>query len=146
MGAAIAGMHYTGMVAAHFHISNDVVNDTQMQMETGTLAYIIAIATFLLLGFTLFGVFINKRLSQKDSVIQENESWYRSLYKNNEYGMISIDTSGKIMNMNPAITRIGGFREEDYINQPISTISSILAEEVRDQTEAWYDQSFERMP
>ncbi|WP_338075925.1 diguanylate cyclase domain-containing protein [Brevibacillus invocatus] len=33
-----------------------------------------------------------------------------------------------------------------YINQPISTISSILAEEVRDQTEAWYDQSFERMP
>lgn len=146
MGAAIAGMHYTGMIAAQFHFSHDIVNDSQMQLETGTLAYIIAVATFLLLGFTLFGVFINKRFSHKDSVIQENESWYRSLYKNNEYGIISIDTSGKIMNMNPAITKIGGFRAEDYINQPISTIRSILAEEVRDPTKTWYDQSFELMP
>lgn len=142
MGAAIAGMHYTGMVAAHFHTSPHMMDNQEMQMGTDTLAYIIVIATFFLLGLTLFGVFINKRLSQKDLRIEENESWYHSLYENNEYGIISINTSGLILNMNPAILKMGGLRAEDFFQQHISKISTILAEDVRENTADWYNQSF----
>jgi len=146
MGAAIAGMHYTGMVAAHFHISPDAIDDQAMQMGTDALAYIIVVATFLLLGLTLFGVFINKRFTQKDSMLQENESWYQSLYVNNEYGIISINTSGVILNMNPAILKMGELRAEDYLRQHISKIRTVLAEEVQEKTKEWYDQSFGQLP
>ncbi|USG68339.1 EAL domain-containing protein [Brevibacillus ruminantium] len=134
MGAAIAGMHYTGMYAAQFHTDGFIPGSTDMNIETETLAYIIVVATFLLLGVTLFGVFINKRFSQKDSVIQENESWYLSLYQNIEYGIISINTEGTIMNMNPAVAMIGGFRTEEYINRHISEIGRMIAEEEQEKT------------
>ncbi|WP_409178475.1 EAL domain-containing protein [Brevibacillus fortis] len=143
MGAAIAGMHYTGMVAAHFYVTELPTTEIETQIEPETLAYIIVLATFLLIGITLFGLFINKRLSQKDTVIQENESWYRSLYKNNEYGIISLDTGGCIIKMNPAVTKIGGLREEEFINQHVSKIRMHIVEEKRDITKDSFAESFQ---
>ncbi|RAT94805.1 bifunctional diguanylate cyclase/phosphodiesterase [Brevibacillus sp. Leaf182] len=143
MGAAIAGMHYTGMVAAHFYVTELPTTEVETQIESETLAYIIVLATFLLIGITLFGLFINKRLSQKDTVIQENESWYRSLYKNNEYGIISLDTGGCIIKMNPAVTKIGGLREDEFINQHVSKIGMHIVEEQRELTKDSFAQSFQ---
>ncbi len=143
MGAAIAGMHYTGMVAAHFYVTELPTTEIEAQIEPETLAYIIVLATFILMGITLFGLFINKRLSQKDTVIQENESWYRSLYKNNEYGIISLDTGGCIIKMNPAVTKIGGLREEEFINQHVSKIGMHIVEEKRDITKDSFAESFQ---
>ncbi|MGG1664041.1 bifunctional diguanylate cyclase/phosphodiesterase [Brevibacillus sp. NRS-1366] len=146
MGAAIAGMHYTGMVAAHFHASEQIMGTMDMQIETGTLAYIIVLATFLLLGVTLAGVFINKQFSQKDSVIQENESWYHSLYKNNEYGIISLDTNDIIINMNPAVTKISGLRLDEYMNQHVSKLGLHIAWEERDKAKKLYNQVQRNLP
>ncbi|MFG0214825.1 EAL domain-containing protein [Brevibacillus porteri] len=143
MGAAIAGMHYTGMIAAHFYVTELPTTEIETQIEPETLAYIIVLATFLLMGITLFGLFINKRLSQKDTVIQESESWYRSLYKNNEYGIISLDTGGCIIKMNPAVTKIGGLREEEFIHQHVSKIGMHIVEEKRDITKDSFAQSFQ---
>ncbi|OUQ89620.1 PAS domain S-box protein [Brevibacillus brevis] len=142
MGAAIAGMHYTGMAAAHFYGTEQPTKQVGAQIEPESLAYIIVLATFLLIGITLFGLFINKRLSQKDTVIQESESWYRSLYKNNEYGIISLDTGGCIIKMNPAVTKIGGLREEEFINQHVSKIRMHIVEEQRELTKDSFAQSF----
>ncbi|UIO44657.1 EAL domain-containing protein [Brevibacillus brevis] len=142
MGAAIAGMHYTGMAAAHLYGTEQPTKQVGTQIEPESLAYIIVLATFLLIGITLFGLFINKRLSQKDTVIQESESWYRSLYKNNEYGIISLDTGGCIIKMNPAVTKIGGLREEEFINQHVSKIRMHIVEEQRELTKDSFAQSF----
>lgn len=144
MGAAIAGMHYTGMLAAQFQPIEGGDFGNGFNIETGSLAYIIVVATFVLLGVTLFGIFINKRFSQKDSVIQENESWYRSLYKNNEYGIISIDTNGIITNINPAAVKISGLHAEEVVNQPISKIGMIISEEEKEKTREEFYQSFEQ--
>ncbi|WP_340701015.1 bifunctional diguanylate cyclase/phosphodiesterase [Brevibacillus borstelensis] len=145
MGAAIAGMHYTGMVAAHFHASEHQYG-VEVQIETETLAYIIVLATFLLLGITLAGVFINKRLSQKDLVIQENESWYRSLYKNNEYGIISLDKAGTIINMNPAVPKMIGIQAEDYLNQHFSAIGLDITAKDKAKTDGVEEQSSRLLP
>lgn len=138
MGAAIAGMHYTGMVAASFHTNSLVREHVQMQMQPETLAYVIVFATFLLLGVTLIGVFINKRFSQKDSEIEENESWYRSLYKNNEYGIISLDKTGMVIDMNPAVQKITGLITEQYINRHVAQIGLHIPRAEREQTRSLF--------
>jgi len=54
MGLAIAGMHYTGMAAAHFaQDSICLVTDAGTGIQPGTLAAVIGLATFGLLSVTL---------------------------------------------------------------------------------------------
>lgn len=52
MGAAIAGMHYTGMAAAHF-APNAVCVSSGPRLDTTWLAIAISAFTFLILGSTL---------------------------------------------------------------------------------------------
>nr|WP_275983977.1 response regulator [Paenibacillus hamazuiensis] len=70
MGAAVVGMHYTGMAAAEFNSFPDA-DATGRVLDQKMLAYFISGGTLFTLGLSLFGIFISKRLSHKDSEIQE---------------------------------------------------------------------------
>ncbi|GAA3407011.1 MHYT domain-containing protein [Paenibacillus hodogayensis] len=70
MGAAIAGMHYTGMMAADFQLGGKSELSDGMILDQKWLAYFISAGTLLTLGLSLLGIFTSRRLSQKDSEIQ----------------------------------------------------------------------------
>ncbi|MBP1993905.1 bifunctional diguanylate cyclase/phosphodiesterase [Paenibacillus eucommiae] len=137
MGAAISGMHYTGMAAAHFHQAKQSMLSSGMRIEPEVLAYLIIAGTFIMLGMTLFGVFINKRLTQKDSAIQEHERWYTSLYNNNSDGIISVDIEGKIIGFNPAVFRITGFKEDQFQNKHISSFDMYMSEDIQEEKQVY---------
>jgi signal transduction histidine kinase/DNA-binding response OmpR family regulator len=61
MGAAISGMHYTGMAAASFtkHPSADA--SSSYALDQGMLAYAVIGATFLILQFALFMTYLDRR-------------------------------------------------------------------------------------
>ncbi|OWR30924.1 PAS domain S-box protein [Saccharibacillus sp. O23] len=123
MGTAIAGMHYTGMAAASFHIhEHNLAAMSANQVNTESLALIIALSSLLLIGFTIYGAFMNSRLNLKDKMIRRQEKWYRALYENNADGILSIDTAGLITDMNPALLELTGSRREDFIGKPIMAI------------------------
>ncbi|QDH22133.1 EAL domain-containing protein [Saccharibacillus brassicae] len=127
MGVAIAGMHYTGMAAADFHIHEH--NPVAMggdQVDMQSLALIIALSSMLLIGFTIYGAFINGRLNQKDKMIRSQEKWYRALYENNTDGIISIDMRGIVTDMNPAILNMTGSQRGDYIGRPITVLQQFF--------------------
>lgn len=71
MGAAIVGMHYTGMVAAHFHLGSHSALSTGMILDQKWLAYFISAGTLFTLGLSILGIFISKKFNRKDSEIQE---------------------------------------------------------------------------
>lgn len=123
MGLGISGMHYTGMSAAQFHHAHDAMAGSGMQIEPSLLAYLIAAGTFIALGLTLFGIFINQRLTQKDRRIHENEQWYQALYENHSDAIISVDKQGAIKGINAAVTRITGYQEREIIHHSIDEIS-----------------------
>ncbi|PQP82479.1 PAS domain S-box protein [Paenibacillus sp. PCH8] len=123
MGLGIAGMHYTGMSAAQFHHSHDQMTSSIMQIDPDILAYLIAVGTFIALGLTLYGIFINQRLSQKDQRIRENEQWYQALYHNHSDAIISVDKEGIIKGINTAVTTITGYHEEEVIDCSIDEIA-----------------------
>lgn len=56
MGLAISGMHYTGMVAATFMPVGMLFEYSAPIVNPYTLAIVVAIATFLILGFTLLSL------------------------------------------------------------------------------------------
>ncbi|WP_240414270.1 bifunctional diguanylate cyclase/phosphodiesterase [Paenibacillus periandrae] len=146
MGVAIAGMHYIGMAAAEFYHGEKTVIASGLLIEQGILAYIIAAGTLITIGFTLFGIYVNKRLSHKDSTILEHERWYHSLYENNSNGIVSVDIHGNIMGFNRAVTQITGLEEADFINKHISHIGLQITEEERENTKKFYYESFKKQP
>lgn len=70
MGAAIAGLHYTGMLAAHFYIGTESHVSTGVVFNQTWLAYFISGGTLFTLGLCLICIYISKRFSYKDMEIQ----------------------------------------------------------------------------
>ena len=54
MGVGISGMHYTGMLAVSFAVSGDAVAIASPVIENASMAVVITIAAFFLLGSTFF--------------------------------------------------------------------------------------------
>ncbi|RKN85439.1 response regulator [Paenibacillus ginsengarvi] len=71
MGAAIAGMHYTGMAAAHFRMGHESMSSSGIVLNQNWLGYFISGGTLFTLGLSLLGIYISNKMSHKDSEIQE---------------------------------------------------------------------------
>ena len=89
--------------------------------------------------FTLLGKLVSKlyRSFLSDSYkMDKNEIWFRSLYENNSDGIISIDSKGWIIGVNPAILRITETKQADYLHKHISMSRMNLKEA---ESEKWMD-------
>jgi len=147
MGAAIAGMHYTGMAAARFHIHEHSVSSLSSdQVDMDSLALIIALSSILLIGFTIYGAFINGRLNLKDQMIREQEKWYRALYENNVDGIVSIDTKGQIVDMNQALLDLTGSCRADFIGRPVTALQRFFDPDAYRAARSRHDEAFMTSP
>jgi signal transduction histidine kinase/CheY-like chemotaxis protein len=73
MGAAIAGMHYTGMAAASFP-ADSVCLAARDGVNHGGLATLVVIATFGVLGFALLASLFNARLKANARVLEISQA------------------------------------------------------------------------
>jgi len=74
MGAAIVGMHYTGMYAANFHLGDRSALATGMLLDQEWLAYFISGGTLFTLGLSLLGIFISRKFAHKDTEIERKSA------------------------------------------------------------------------
>ncbi|WP_340399548.1 EAL domain-containing protein [Paenibacillus sp. FSL H8-0079] len=136
MGGAIAGMHYTGMMAVHIESDmppNTVISSLNMLLDQKRLAYFISMGTLFTLGLSLVSLYISRLFSKQESEKKENEKWYRSLYEHNQDGIISIDLHMRIVGINPAAARIGGIKEKQLKDQSVSALLTMIVEEDRER-------------
>ncbi|OAB37114.1 PAS domain S-box protein [Paenibacillus macquariensis subsp. defensor] len=143
MGAAIAGMHYTGMAAARFRPGKNV-EISSMKIDQEVLAYIIALGTLIILAFVMFGIFLDKRLTSKDDEIINHENWYKSLYDNHLDGIITVDIGSNIIDINLSVNRIMGITMNDYLNRPTSVLLELFAVQYRERARELFVSSLQQ--
>jgi diguanylate cyclase (GGDEF)-like protein/PAS domain S-box-containing protein len=143
MGAAISGMHYTGMTAANFHNSSKPALFYGVILDQQWLAYFIAGGIFFTLSLSLFGIYISKRLARKDSEIEQNEKWYKSLYENSQDGIVSVDLQNRVISHNSIALQITGYSSKEVINQPVSKLDAIIVSEDRARVKEMFQRSFQ---
>ncbi len=131
MGAAISGMHYTGMAAANFHIGEKAAFFYGVVLQDGWLAYLIIGGTLLTLGLSLFSIYVSKQLAGKDMELFQNEKWYRSLYENNQDGIFSVDVNYRIISCNSAALEIVGLEHSQVYRQKVDQLIHIIVPEQR---------------
>ncbi|MDD9270782.1 EAL domain-containing protein [Paenibacillus sp. GCM10023248] len=128
MGAAVVGMHYTGMYAAEFHVEDTLI-PKGIVLDQKLLAYIIAGGTLFTLGLSLFGIYISNRFSSKDSELEQHEKWFRSLFENNQDGIISINMEYRILGFNSAAVELTGLGSDWFRNQTIDKLLPYIVPE-----------------
>lgn len=143
MGAAILGMHYTGMMSAEFMPNHHSAAVSGVYLDEKWLAYVIAGGTLFTLGLSMHGIYISQRFSHHETEIMVNEKWYRSLYENNQDGILSIDLNHRIIGFNSAASRIIGVSHDTLQNQTLDFLQQIVAEEDRERMVAVFSQAFE---
>lgn len=108
MGAAICGMHYTGMAAAIFTPLTVMHHDTDFSViNPALLAFGIAIITTLILGLALTVSIYKQRLT---SVLHNEKKFLDTLINNLNDGIIACDAQGRLTVCNRLVTQ--------YVNIP----------------------------
>lgn len=121
MGAAISGMHYTGMVAARFVLPPGLEVSQQTSQISVYLAIGITALTVSIIGLVLAAnlVFGYK---DKSAIARRNEKRLTATMDTAADGIITIDVNGTIVSVNKAVTDILGWQETELLGSNVSMI------------------------
>ncbi|MBC8089378.1 MAG: response regulator [Phycisphaerae bacterium] len=112
MGLAIAGMHYTGMAAAHWEatpMNHGVAAGTIMLPPYGLATF-----TLLVLGLAFLTAKIDRRFSVQNKELAASEQRHRLLFERSLAGVYQSTVEGRLVDCNDAFAHAFGFstREE----------------------------------
>ncbi|MCM3786137.1 EAL domain-containing protein [Neobacillus mesonae] len=141
MGANISGMHYIGMMGTEYNFDQIHPARYGLQLNQTWLGYLISGGALLTLGLSLIGLYISSRFSNQEMEMQEQERWYKSLYENNQDGVISVNLNHYIIGFNPAAERILGVKEAELKNKYIEAILPFFDPAERERMREMYIKS-----
>jgi PAS domain S-box-containing protein len=119
MGCAIAGMHYTGMEAARF-VGHATLTAQKAQSDT----FLALAITLITVVFTIVVLGINGllRYRQLFRELSRSEAWMRALLTTTVDGVVTVDSSGAILEFNASAERIYGWKRDEIVGQHIRVL------------------------
>ena len=121
MGGAIAGMHYTGMIAARFVLPPGVELSKQSSDISTFLALGITIITVTII-FLVLGVNLIIRYKDLSANAINNEKRLLATMDTAIDGIITINASGIIISINNAVSTLLGWQTEDLIGNNVKML------------------------
>ena len=116
MGAAISGMHYTGMAAARFVLPpglelSEQTNEISLYLAFGVTAITVFIICIVLAANLVFGY------KDKSAIAIRNEKQLEATMNTAVDGIITINASGTIINVNKAVTQILAWQDNRVVGE-----------------------------
>jgi|GEM_PF-579642 len=117
MGAAICGMHYTGMAAAIFTSKKNIIQHFAITINLTILAISIASITFLILIIAIF-LSNNKTLLQKNYALMETTLFLKNILESSiEYSIIALDLDKTILTWNQGAKKNYGYEASEMVGK-----------------------------
>jgi two-component system, cell cycle sensor histidine kinase and response regulator CckA len=115
MGAAIPVMHYTGMAAASFTVSEEVPNLSHAVSISALGTTGIVLVTLLVLGLAVLTSLFDRRYSAQTLELESAEQRYRLLFERSLAGVMRTTLEGAILDCNHTCARIFGYASRDEL-------------------------------
>ncbi len=115
MGAAIVGMHYTGMAAATFTTTHAGHTMAALDTNTFTLAIALSVATLLILGIALLSALVDRRFSTQAAT-------FESLFLHSTDAIFALALDGTLRRANPAAAHLAGSPLENLPSRPLDQL------------------------
>jgi PAS domain S-box-containing protein len=124
MGVAIAGMHFSGMRAASFAMSNGMdLTAGQSGLSQTTLALTVSTAALLILFLALIAAMFDRRFAEmaarEAQALKRSEGRLRALYRGTPLPLHSLDAAGRIEHVSDTWLRLTGYDREEVIGRPL---------------------------
>ncbi|CAM3914776.1 EAL domain-containing protein [Cohnella lubricantis] len=129
-GAAVVGMHYSGMYATTFVTGHTHDASADMLLNTSLMAYVIGLAALIILSVTLISAYVERLLTNKTMKILESDERYKSLFEHNLDGVVSFTMEGEFLAMNPKARQMIG-ESEVSLRSFISMCTDCDAEQLK---------------
>ena len=101
MGAAVYGMHYTGMEAACFTAVPTLLHPQTAQLDRSTLAVVIAVASIIIFGLEFlsakFDRYLETMRAQERHIVQASTDRFRLLVQSSNDIFLVVTRTGQIM-------------------------------------------------
>lgn len=120
MGSAIAGMHYTAMLATYSFPAEVGVNPSAIEPSSLALAIGFAVTVILLIAGSLAAV--NKKLLDTKQRAERSEAEMHIFYEHALDSIIVIDKGGVIHKANPATQKVFGYEPSELIGAKITLL------------------------
>jgi PAS domain S-box-containing protein len=109
MGLAVAGMHYTGMAAAVFHIDEQLAAPSDGGLGSTALAALVAAISFTLLLMAMLSVTVDRRLARREAdTLRRSELRFRALVQNASDALLLTDRTGTITYASGSLEQVFG--------------------------------------
>jgi PAS domain S-box-containing protein len=116
MGFAVSGMHYTGMVAAHYYHIGQVVSGFNVAPTVGSFRLSdLLIAASVLFGGTLL-VLTSQAAGEKQKALkiaQENEARFLGIFEQAAVGLAQVGLTGEWLRLNQKYCEILGYHHDE---------------------------------
>jgi PAS domain S-box-containing protein len=126
MGAAVYGMHYTGMLAATFSPdANAVIAGRLSVLGSHSLAAAVAVTTLMILAIALTGSIVDRRIKARSAeaeALRESEELLRAVIDDSPIAIIATDLELNVTRWNPAAEALLGWRAAEIIGRPYHEI------------------------
>ncbi len=117
-GAIVFGL---GTLALHYFTMVSSASNSNFKVESYSentvLQYLVLIGIFIISVLILISVIRGQKLEEQASQLQESERKYHSLVENSPDGIMVLDISGQILNMNPALEKMSGYLSNSTSNK-----------------------------
>lgn len=121
LGTAIAGMHYTGMMAAEFKTFVSPSGNTHKSGELLLASWIGAAALLFLMLISVIQ-FMDRRFALR--LADLNKKRYDFIFEHNPDMVCLFDLNGRLLRTNPAAELITGYDREMFLSRPFTRFLS----------------------
>ena len=127
MGAAIVGMHYTGMAAASFSPTDEGTGRVAAPgIDTFALGLGIGIVTLAILGLALAGSVVDRRFAERrkrENILRESEERFRAAFEQAAVGISQNGPDGRWLRVNQKFCEIVGYTREELLEKRFQEIT-----------------------
>jgi two-component system cell cycle sensor histidine kinase/response regulator CckA len=124
MGAAVSGMHYTGMMAAHFVPLPGGAAAGSGLIATDALGYSVGMVATSIASIALVAVLLDRSVRAKaaeTAAIRQSEERVRLLLEGaREYALFSLDHDGRVAQWNAGAERLMGYAAAEIVGQSMA--------------------------
>ena len=126
MGAAVAGMHYTGMLAVTYAANHGADHAHEVtEFDQLGLALGVAATTFFILGLALIASLFDRRFAMlaasESEALRQSEERFRSLYRKTPLPLFSMTETGKLTEVSDDCRALIGLERKAMIGQPLDS-------------------------
>ncbi len=120
MGFAIAGVYYTAMEATIF-APNAICTAIGKGIDPGLMSILVVIGVINVILTTLVVLLLDTKDSHNRKVLQ-SEKRFRQVLNNAPQGMLLVDKSGRINQINRSMLKLSGYHYSELLGKPIENL------------------------